>query len=315
MSDTRIVLLVGGVGGAKLAVGLAANLSPEELTVVVNTGDDFEHWGLHVSPDLDTVMYNMAGIANPETGWGLAGDTLQALDMMTRYAGPDWFRLGDRDLVTNLLRTAALREGRSLTSVVEQLRTALGVAHPILPMSDQPVRTMVETDRGILAFQEYFVRERWQPVVKAIRFEGIAQARATEQVADALDKATAVVFGPSNPYLSIDPVLAVPGIRERIIQRGLPCVAVSPIIGGQAVKGPAAKMMAELGQDVSSFGVAKHYEGILKGIMLDVVDKDHCPSIEALNIRTAVRQTLMDTPADKARLGLEVLEWVQEFTP
>ncbi len=312
-ASDHVVLLVGGVGGAKLAVGLAANLPPSALTIIVNTGDDFEHWGMHVSPDLDTVMYNLAGVANPETGWGLSGDTFEALGMMARYAGPDWFRLGDRDLATSLLRTAMLREGRSLTEVTQTLAAKLGVAHPLLPMSDQFVRTMVGTDQGELAFQKYFVRERWQPVVTSIRFAGVEDARPSPHIIAALDSATAVVLGPSNPYLSIDPILAVPGIRERVVKSGVPCVAVSPIIGGKAVKGPAAKMMSELGQDVSSFGVAKHYEGILKGIILDSVDRARCSSIEALGVRTAVRETLMDTPADKTRLGREVLEWIQEL--
>jgi LPPG:FO 2-phospho-L-lactate transferase len=206
-----------------------------------------------------------------------------------------------------------LREGHPLSEVTQSLSARLGVAHPFLPMSDQPIRTMVDTDHGELAFQEYFVRERWQPVVRSIRFAGVEDARPTPQIIAALDTATAIILGPSNPYLSIDPILAVPGIRERIARSGAPCVAVSPIIGGRAVKGPAAKMMAELGQDVSSFGVAKHYEGILKGIILDSVDHDRCPSIEALGVRTAVRETLMDTPADKTRLGREVLEWIQEL--
>jgi LPPG:FO 2-phospho-L-lactate transferase len=314
MTEQRIVLLVGGVGGAKLAVGLAANLPPEALTIIVNTADDFIHWGVHVSPDLDTVMYNLAGISNPEMGWGLAGDTREALGMMARYGGPGWFGLGDRDLATSLLRTDLLLKGKLLSSVTHTLRTALGVKHPILPMSDQPVQTLLDTEQGLLGFQEYFVRERWQPVVKAIQFKGIQDARPAAQLAETLEAATAIILGPSNPYLSIDPILSVPGIRERIERSGAPCVAVSPIIGGKAVKGPAAKLMAELGQDVSSFGVARHYEDILNGIILDVVDEAHCPSIEALGIRTATRQTLMDTPADKTRLGRDVLEWVQELT-
>jgi LPPG:FO 2-phospho-L-lactate transferase len=314
MSEQHVVLLVGGVGGAKLAVGLAANLPPEALTVVVNTGDDFEHWGLHVSPDLDTVMYNLAGVANPETGWGLAGDTFETLGMMTRYAGLDWFNLGDRDLATNLLRTAALRRGETLTAVTHSLSAALGVAHPILPMSDQPVPTLLDTDQGPLAFPEYFVRERWQPVVRAIRFSGVEAVRPSPQVEEALRHATAVILGPSNPYLSIDPILSIPGVRDLVAGSGAPCVAVSPIIGGQAVKGPAAKMMAELGQDVSSFGVAKHYEGILKGMVLDDMDQDQCASIEMLGIHSISRPILMNTPADKSRLGRDVLEWIQELT-
>jgi LPPG:FO 2-phospho-L-lactate transferase len=309
----HVVLLAGGVGGARLAVGLVGILPPSSLTIIVNTGDDFEHWGLHISPDLDTVMYNLAGIANSETGWGLAGDTFQSLEMMARYAGPDWFRLGDRDLATSLVRTMRLGQGQSLTEVTLALSTRLGVMHPILPMSDQPVRTILDTDRGELAMQEYFVRERWQPAVRSVRYAGAEAAHPTEQVSAALDAATAIILGPSNPYLSIDPILAVPGIRERIVRSRAPCVALSPIIGGRAVKGPAAKMMAELGQEVSSFGVAKHYAGILKGIMLDTIDRDVCPSIEALDIRAVTRHTLMETPGDKIRLAGELLEWTQEF--
>jgi LPPG:FO 2-phospho-L-lactate transferase len=308
-----VVVLVGGVGGAKLAVGLAAILPPDALTIIVNTGDDFEHWGLHVSPDLDTLTYNLAALAHPETGWGLSSDTFQTLGMMTRYGAQDWFQLGDRDLATSLLRTMRLHDGTSLTKVTQALSEKLGVTHPILPMSDQPVRTRLDTDFGELAFQEYFVREKWQPVVKGIRFAGAEDAHPTREVVAALESATAIILGPSNPYLSIDPILAVPGIRQRIMHSPAPSVAVSPIIGGRAVKGPAAKLMAELGQDVSSFGVARHYDGILRGIIIDTQDRDDAPNIEALNIRTAVRNTLMQTPADKIRLGREVLEWIQEL--
>lgn len=308
----HVVLLAGGVGGAKLAVGLASILPASALTIIVNTGDDFEHWGLHVSPDLDTVMYSLAGIANPETGWGLSGDTFAALDMVTRYGEPGWFQLGDKDLATSLLRTVLLRQGQTLTEVTLALASRLGTAHAILPMSDQPVRTILATDEGDRDFQEYFVRNHWQPVVRHIRYEGADQARATPQVVDAIDAATLIVLGPSNPYLSIDPILAVRGVREQIAGSHAPCVAVSPIIGGQAVKGPAAKLMSELGHEVSVFGVVKHYEEVLKGIILDSIDQDLCRSIEALNIRAAARHILMETPADKTRLAGELLEWIEE---
>jgi LPPG:FO 2-phospho-L-lactate transferase len=218
MSTLRdhVVLLVGGVGGAKLALGLAHVLPPEALTVIVNTADDFEHLGLHVSPDLDTVMYTLSGLANPDTGWGLSGDTFKAMEMVGRYGGPDWFNLGDRDLAASLVRTALLREGHPLSAVTGQLCRALGVQHSVLPMSDDPVSTWLDTDRGALPFQVYFVRERWEPVVRRIRFEGAESARPGAGVSAALEAATLIVYGPSNPYLSIDPILSVPGIRECI---------------------------------------------------------------------------------------------------
>jgi LPPG:FO 2-phospho-L-lactate transferase len=308
----HVVLLAGGVGGAKLAVGLASILPPSALTMIVNTGDDFEHWGLQVSPDLDTVMYNLAGIANPATGWGLSGDTFEALGMVTSYGGPGWFRLGDKDMAASIVRTLLLHQGRTLTEATSALASRLGVAHPILPMSDQPVRTILETDQGDRDFQEYFVRDRWQPVVRNIRYQGADQAAASPQVRSALESATLIVLGPSNPYLSIDPILAVGDIRRQISRSRAACIAISPIIGGQAVKGPAAKLMLELGQQVSPLGVAKHYEDVLKGIILDTIDQDGCASLEALNIRAAARQTLMETPADKARLAGEVLEFSEE---
>lgn len=308
----RVVLLVGGVGGAKLAVGLANVLPPESLAIIVNTADDFEHLGLHVSPDVDTVMYTLAGIANPETGWGLAGDTFQALDMLGRYGGPDWFRLGDRDLASNLLRTARLREGQRLTAITHALCAALGVSHRILPMTDDPVRTWVETDRGRLAFQEYFVRERWQPAVSQIEFEGAAQARPTPEVVEALEQAALIVFGPSNPFLSLDPILAVPGIRQRIAGSNAPVVAVSPIIGGKAVKGPADKLMAELGYDVSASGIVNYYEDLLSGIILDEVDADLCASIESRGVKAAALPTFMQSLPDKIRLAATLLDWSEE---
>jgi len=308
----HVVLLVGGVGGAKLALGLSNVLSPEQLSIIVNTGDDFEHLGLHVSPDVDTVMYALAGLDNPQTGWGMAGDTFQALGMVERYGGPSWFGLGDKDIGTNLLRTALLREGHSLTEVSARLCAGAGVRHPLLPMSDDPVRTLLETDQGTLAFQVYFVRERWQPVVKRIRFDGVEEAHPTQNVIHALDDATLIVFGPSNPYLSIDPILAVPGVRDRIMASSAPCVAVSPIIGGQAVKGPAAKLMAELGVDISALGVARHYENLLDGFILDTVDQALCEPVEALDICAACLPTLMTTLDDKVHLAEELLGWAED---
>jgi LPPG:FO 2-phospho-L-lactate transferase len=306
----HVVLLVGGVGGAKLALGLSKVLPPESLTIIVNTADDFEHLSVHISPDLDTVMYTLAGLANPATGWGIEGDSFQAIDMVNRYGGADWFRLGDKDIGTNLYRTHLLRQGHTLTQVTGHLSTRLGVQHPILPMSDDPVRTILETDHGVLGFQEYFVRERWQPVVKHIHFEGAETARPSPAVSEALDQASLIVFGPSNPFLSIDPILAVPGIRGQIATR--PCVAVSPIIGGKAVKGPAAKLMTELGMDVSPWGVAKHYEELLNGIILDIVDQDLCQKIEKLGMHTKAQPTLMKNLPDKIHLATVLLNWTEE---
>jgi LPPG:FO 2-phospho-L-lactate transferase len=313
MSTPRdhVVLLVGGVGGAKLAVGLAHVLPPGALTVVVNTADDFEHLGLHVSPDLDTVMYTLAGLANPDTGWGLAGDTFRAMEMVARYGGPDWFSLGDRDLGTSLVRTALLREGHTLSEVTGQLCRALGIQHPILPMSDDPVRTWLDTDRGPLPFQVYFVRERWQPVVQRIRFEGAESARPGAGVSAALEAATLIVYGPSNPFLSIDPILSVPGIRECIDASNAPRVAISPIVGGRALKGPAAKLMAELGVDVSPMGIVTHFQNRLDGIILDHTDTSLREAIKRLHIQATTRQTVMTSLADKIRLAEELLNWVE----
>jgi LPPG:FO 2-phospho-L-lactate transferase len=308
----RVVLLVGGVGGAKLALGMARVLPTAALTIIGNTGDDFEHLGLHVSPDLDTVMYTLAGLANPETGWGLAGDSFRAMQMVERCGGPAWFRLGDGDLGTNLMRTALLHEGHTLTEVTGRLCAALGVEHALLPMSDDPVRTVLDTDRGTLAFQEYFVRERWEPAVRRIRFEGAAEARPSAVVIAALEQATAIVIGPSNPFLSIDPILAVRGIREQIAEADAPCVAVSPVIGGRAVKGPTVKLMAELGLELTALGVAQHYHNLLDGIILDEEDIALVGAVRASGVRATTEHTLMATLEDKTNLARAILRWLED---
>lgn len=308
----QVVLLAGGVGGAKLALGMANVLSPEALMIIVNTGDDFEHLGLHVSPDLDTMMYTLAGVSNPATGWGVEGDTLQAMNMVQRLGGPTWFRLGDRDLGTNLMRTSMIRDGKSLTEATVHLSQALGIQHTILPMTDQSIRTWIDTDQGRLAFQEYFVRERWQPVATKIEFVGAESAYASPQVQSAFEEATLIVLGPSNPFLSIDPIFAVPGILKQITERSVPCLAVSPIIGGQSVKGPAAKLMRELGLNVSPVGIAEHYRHVIGGLMLDVVDQLDCEGILALDVKPVVENTLMQTLQDKIRLAEVLLHWAEE---
>jgi LPPG:FO 2-phospho-L-lactate transferase len=310
----NVVLLVGGVGGAKLAYGLAHILPPGALTIIVNTGDDFEHFGLHISPDIDTVMYTLAGLANPITGWGIDGDTFQAMEMVERYGGPTWFQLGDLDLGTHLQRTKWLQACHSLTEVTRRLCAALAVPHTILPMCDQPVRTRLITDQGQLDFQDYFVRLRWEPHVHRIAYEGAERAYPSEAVAQALESATVIVLGPSNPVLSIDPILAVPGIRKRIVAHSAFCAAVSPIIGSQAVKGPAAKLLAELGIEVSPLGVAQYYANLLNGIILDEVDRELRPDIESMGLLAAARHTLMTTSDDKKKLAEELLTWIENVT-
>jgi LPPG:FO 2-phospho-L-lactate transferase len=307
-SECRVVALAGGVGGAKLAFGLYRLLG-ERLAVVVNTGDDFEHWGLTVCPDLDTVMYNLAQLNNPEFGWGLAGETHRALAMMQRYGGESWFGLGDSDLATHLLRTERLRSGLNLTQVIFELKTALGIAADLLPMSDQPVRTMVHTDEGVLPFQRYFVQRRCEPRLLGLEFAGIEAARPSPQVLAALDRASAVVLCPSNPYLSLDPILLVPGMAERLRAFAGPVVAVSPIVGGQAIKGPAAKIMPELGVEPSALAVAQHIAGRIRldGFVLDAADAHLAEAVAALGISSLVTDTIMRDGASKERLAREVL--------
>lgn len=305
------VALAGGVGGAKLAYGLARVVPADQLTLIVNTADDFELYGLHISPDLDTVMYTLAGIANPATGWGVAGDTFEALAAIGRYGQETWFRLGDRDLATHILRTAMLRQGRTLTAVTQTLSRALGVEPKLLPMTDNWLATIIETDEGDLEFQDYFVRRRWQPVVRGIRFAGLGTARPTPEVLAALDRAGIVILCPSNPLVSIDPILALPGVRERL-QLAHPVVAVSPIVGGQALKGPAAKMLAELGQEVSAYTVAAHYADFLDGFVLDQVDAAEQARIAELGLRVLVTNTVMQTDADKIALAERVLEFAAQ---
>jgi LPPG:FO 2-phospho-L-lactate transferase len=305
-SQPGVVALAGGVGGAKLAYGLAQCLQPRALTVIVNTGDDFKRYGLAISPDLDTVMYTLSGLADPMNGWGLAGDTRQMTSMMRRYGDDAWFGLGDKDLATHLLRTQALAGGKRLSEVTAELGAALGVQARLLPMSDDRVATMVETvEHGVLAFQEYFVRYRWQPTVKRLWYDGVERAHPAPGLLDALAQATAIVICPSNPLLSIEPILQVPGIRAALERRTAPCVAVSPIIAGQAVKGPAAKLMGELGMQVSATGIATYYSSLIDGLVVDTADRDL-----SITQRALVTNTLMQSVDDRIRLAGEVLEWI-----
>ncbi len=305
-----VVVLAGGVGGAKLAHGLQQVLAAGELSVVVNTADDLELHGLLVMPDHDTVMYTLAGLADREQGWGIAGDTYAAAAMLDRFGAPTWFRLGDRDLATHVLRTERLHRGERLTDACLALQAALGVPGPILPMADEPVRTRVRTDVGWLDFQDYFVRLRQGPEVQEVAFDGIEAASPTGEVLRAIASAEAIVIAPSNPFVSVAPILAVPGLREALQaarDTGTPVVGVSPIVGGRALKGPADRMLASLGHEPSARGVAQLYSGLLDGFVLDRADATEASDVEELGVSSLVTEAVMTDDSTRARLASEVL--------
>jgi len=307
--DLKIVALAGGVGGAKLAHGLAGILPAENLTVIVNVADDFELYGLTICPDLDTVMYTLAGIASPETGWGIAGDTFQCMESLIRLKAPAWFRLGDRDLATHLARTRRLWDGETLTRVTQHLCASLGIRPWILPCTDDLLRTIVETAEGDLEFQEYFVRRKCEPAVRGFILRGKDAALPTPEFLAALDEADAVVFCPSNPLVSLGPILALPGVREKVSGRN--SVAVSPIIGGRAVKGPLAKMFLELGRESSAVEAAREYRSLLRGFILDREDASRAGEIEALGMRVEVTDTLMRDEPGRRELAARVLRFAR----
>ena len=310
-----IVALAGGVGGAKLAQGLARALPPGELTVIVNTADDFDLYGLRICPDLDTVLYTLAGLANPATGWGIAGDTRQTLDAIARLGREPWFLLGDQDLATHILRTERLRAGATLTEVTMEFTAALGIATRILPMTDDPVATVVQTPAGELEFQEYFVRRRQQDDVLNVAFRGVEQARPSPAALAAVESAELIVFAPSNPIVSIGPILALAGLRAAIDRAGAPRIAVSPIVGGRALKGPADRMLATLGHEVSAAGVAAIYQGLLDGFVIDEQDRALASAVEARAMRVLVTRTIMGDEADRRRLAAEVLAFGRSLAP
>ena len=305
----KVCALAGGVGGAKLAAGLQSVLPAGDLSVVVNTADDFDLWELHICPDLDTVMYTLAGIANPDTGWGIADESFETLNMLERYGEDIWFKLGDRDLATHVLRTARLRSGETLTDVTAALCGALGIESVVLPMSDDPVSTVLETPAGLLEFQEYFVRRRQKDEVLGVEFRGIEDAGPTEAVLAAISEADAVVVCPSNPVVSVGPILALPGVREALASSRAPKVAVSPIVGGRALKGPADKMLLSLGHEVSATGVAAMYSGLVDGMVVDAVDREERAGIEEAGMRVLVADAVMRDGRDRARLAGETLEF------
>jgi LPPG:FO 2-phospho-L-lactate transferase len=307
MSNLKIVAFAGGVGGAKLAHGLAQILPPEDLTIIVNTGDDFEHYGLYICPDLDTVCYTLAGLANPDTGWGRVNESWKVIENASKLGGPDWFRLGDQDLGTHLERTRRLKGGDSLSQITKDFCKAWNIKHTVLPMSDQPVRTIVETEEGDLAFQEYFVYRRCEPRVRGFRFEGADRAEAVSGAREAIQSADAIVICPSNPWVSIDPILRVLPKIER------PVYAISPIIGGETIKGPAAKMYRELGIEPSAVAVANHYRDLATGFVLDAVDAQLNESVRGLNMRTLVTNTLMKSHDNRRQLAIELLKFVGDL--
>lgn len=307
------VALAGGVGGAKLAYGLSKVLQPHELTIAVNTGDDFSHLGLAISPDLDTVCYTLAELDDMERGWGRAGETWRFMETLKSLGHPGWFQLGDCDLALHVMRTQLLAQGMSLSEVTNQVCRALGLLHRVVPMSDDRVETIVHTKEGPLAFQEYFVHRQCQPEVTRFEYRGADQALAQRGVLDllAMSSLKGVIVCPSNPWLSIGPMLAIEGIREALHRTSAPVVAVSPIIAGRAVKGPAAKLMAELGLEVSALSIARHYADFIDALVIDASDEPLKGEIEAMGVRAVVADTLMSTRSDRVRLARNVLdsEW------
>ena len=306
----KVVALAGGVGAAKFLSGLIEIVPPEDLTIIVNTGDDFQWMDLYICPDLDTVTYALAGLSNPDTGWGVQGDTFRCLERLQRLGGESWFRIGDLDLATHLLRTHRLRNGCSLSEVTAEICARNGIRCRILPMTNSPVPTLVHTSEGVLAFQEYFVRRRCEPVVQGFTFEGVEQSQPAPGIMEALASSDTIIVCPSNPFISIGPILAVPGIREAVRHAEATVVAVSPVVGGQAIKGPTAAMLGQLGHEVSAAGVAAMYADILDTFILDI--RDEALRCRVLDLGLAVRtaETIMNSEPARMSLARMVMEMV-----
>jgi len=315
MNAHHYLAITGGIGGAKLGLGLINVLRPGQLSLAVNTADDFEHLGLHVSPDVDTLMYTLAGINNEETGWGRRDESWNFMQALAGLGGETWFSLGDRDLAVNVERTRRLRQGQTLSQVTTAFCEALGIAHSVLPMTDDPVSTRVMTTEGEMSFQDYFVRARCEPAVTGFRFDGIDEARLNPQIAACLDSddLAGVILCPSNPFVSIDPILTLPGMLERLQSCPAPVVAVSPVVGGSAIKGPTVKMMRELSVPGTATWVAEHYRSFLDGYILDRADLERVADIESLGMRARVTHTVMVTLEDRIELARQCLDFLDSL--
>jgi LPPG:FO 2-phospho-L-lactate transferase len=308
--NRRVVVLSGGVGGAKLVLGLSHLVTDQRLVVACNTSDDFVHLGLHISPDIDSVFYALAGLSDEQRGWGRRDESWAFMAALDQLGGENWFNLGDADLALHVLRTQMLDQGMSLSEVTSRLVTGLGITAELVPMSDERVSTRVLTSDGELMFQHYFVRDQCVPEARGFRFDGIEDAAPARVITEALeDDPRAIIIAPSNPYVSIDPILGLKNMRQALISAKAPVVAVSPIIGGQAIKGPAAKMMTEMGEEVSSIGIARHYAGLIDGLVIDSEDAKHAAEIEAMGIRVLVTPTRMTDLGTRIRLARDTLDF------
>lgn len=307
----NILTLTGGIGGAKLALGLSHVLGPDQVTFAVNVGDDFEHLGLHISPDIDTLTYTLAGEVNPKTGWGRSDESWQAMTALDSLGGETWFQLGDRDLGLHLFRTDLLKQGMSLSEVTDLIRRQLGVQHPVVPITDDVLRTVVNTERGTLDFQEYFVKHRCQPRVTSVEYRQPQPASLSPRIQ--FENFDGILICPSNPYLSIDPLLAVQELDQYLRNRTVPVIAVSPIVGSDSIKGPTAKMMQELGVPTSCTTIAEYYRDFIDGFVIDVVDEEHVACITKLGIQVAVRPSVMSTLEDKIQLATDCISFFESM--
>ena len=306
-----ITCLAGGVGAARFLEGLASIFPAEKITVIVNTGDDLQYLGCHVSPDLDIITYTLAGLADPEKGWGIQDDTYNCLDQLERYSAETWFKIGDRDFATHLLRTAFFQQGFHLSEITEKIRASLNVKVQILPMTDQIVATKIKTPRGILEFQEYFVKRKFQDEVQDVTYEGASLATPAPGVIPAIEKTDLIIICPSNPILSIGPILAIPGIRDSISKTRAKIVGISPIVAGKAVKGPLDKMMESLGLEVSPFGVAQLYAGLMKGYVIDQLDKSVSSKVAGLGVKVLATNTMMTSAQSRAQLATDTIRFAE----
>ena len=316
MTTHRYLALTGGIGGAKLGLGLAKVLHEGELAFVVNTGDDFKHLGLHISPDIDTLVYTLAGENNPETGWGRRDESWHFMSALETLGGETWFRLGDKDLAVNVERTERLRRGATLSKVTAELANSLGVKHKILPMSNDPVRTVVHTEDGRMDFQDYFVREGCRPAVASFEYRGAATARVNPDIVEWLGSAqlAGIILCPSNPFISIDPILSLPGLRDALRDSAVPVIAISPIVGGESLKGPLKKMMREVTVPTSASWIAEHYRDFVDGFVVDIADESLASEIEAMGVSALATNTVMKTLDDRVKLAETSLGFIASLT-